>query len=160
ERIKGSGFRGPGEARQGVPTPGNPYFPGDQYAKKHTQYKPEEANKLLDQLGLTKRDSAGTRLLPSGKRVVLELSVVPAFAAWPDVAQLVAKDWEKVGVKTVVQLRERALHFKMRDANELQTEMWNEDTTAFPFTGNAKVDPRNSPILTLGPLFGQWARTQ
>ncbi len=91
---------------------------------------------------------------------MLELSVVPAFAAWPDVAQLVAKDWEKVGVKTVVQLRERALHFKMRDNNELMTEMWNEDTTGFPFTGNAKFDPRNSPILTLGPLYGRWAQTK
>ena len=48
----------------------------------------------------------------------------------------------------------------MREANELQTEMWNEDTTAFPFTGNAKVDPRNSPILTLGPLFGKWVQTK
>src|SRR5262245_17915964 len=116
DQIKESVFLGLGEARQGVPSPGHPYFPGDQYAKK---YKPDEANKLLDQLGLTKRDADGTRLLPSGKRVVLELSVVPAIAAWPDVSQLVAKDWEKVGVKTIVQLRERALHFKMRDNNEL-----------------------------------------
>jgi len=44
----------------------------------------------------------------------------------------------------------------MRDANELMAEVWNEDTTAFPFTGNAKFDPRNSPILTLGPLFAKW----
>ena len=85
---------------------------------------------------------------------------MPAFAAWPDVAQLIAKDWEKVGVKTIVQLRERALHFKMRDANELQVEMWNEDTTAFPFTGNAKVDVRNNPILTTGPLYKQWYQTK
>jgi peptide/nickel transport system substrate-binding protein len=160
DQIKESVFLGLGEARQGVPSPNHPYFPGDQYAKKYTQYKPDEANKLLDQLGLTKRDADGTRLLPSGKRVVLELSVVPAFAAWPDVAQLVAKDWEKVGVKTVVQLRERALHFKMRDNNELMTEMWNEDTTGFPFTGNAKFDPRNSPILTLGPLYLRWVQTK
>src|SRR5947209_7631052 len=160
DQIKESVFLGLGEARQGVPSPGHPYFPGDQYAKKYTQYKPEEANQLLDQVGLTKRDADGTRLLPSGKRVVLELSVVPAFAAWPDVAQLVAKDWEKVGVKTVVQLRERALHFKMRDNNELMSEIWNEDTTGCPFTGNAKFDPRNSPILTLGPLYGRWAQTR
>src|SRR5262245_42818437 len=160
DQIKESVFLGLGEARQGVPAPWHPYFPGDAYAKKYTQYKPDEANKMLDALGLAKRDAAGIRLMPNGKPVVIELSVVPAFAAWPDVAQLVAKDWEKVGVKIVVQIRERALHFKMREANELQTEMWNEDTTAFPFTGNAKVDPRNSPILTLGPLFGQWARTQ
>ena len=160
DQIKESVFLGLGEPRQGVPAPWHPYFPGDEWAKKYTQYKPDEANKLLDGLGLTRRDAQGIRLMPNGKPVTMELSVVPAFAAWPDVAQLVSKDWEKVGVKTIVQLRERALHFKMRDANELQTEMWNEDTTAFPFTGNAKFDPRNSPILTLGPLFGQWAQTK
>jgi peptide/nickel transport system substrate-binding protein len=160
DQIKESVFLGLGEARQAIPAPWHPYFPGDEWAKKYTQYKPDEANKLLDGLGLTKKDGQGIRLMPNGKPVTLELSVVPAFAAWPDVAQLVAKDWEKVGVKVVVQQRERALHFKMREANELQTEMWNEDTTAFPFTGNAKVDPRNSPILTLGPLFGKWAQTK
>jgi len=160
DQIRESVFLGLGESRQAIPAPWHPYFPGDEYAKKYTQYKPEDANKMLDALGLAKRDASGIRLMSNGKPVSLELSVVPAFAAWPDVAQLVAKDWEKVGVKVIVQLRERALHFKMRDANELQTEMWNEDTTAFPFTGNAKVDPRNSPILTLGPLFGQWANTK
>jgi len=160
DQIKESVFLGLGEARQGVPAPWHPYFPGDEWAKKYTQYKPDEANKLLDGLGLTRKDAQGLRLLPSGKPVSIELSVVPAFAAWPDTAQLVAKDWEKVGVKTVVQIRERALHFKMRDANELQTEMWNEDTTAFPFTGNAKVDVRNNPILTTGPLFAQWVQTK
>src|SRR5256712_2379282 len=151
DHIKESVFLGLGESPQRVTSSSHPYHPGDQYARKYTQYNPDRANKTLGQLGLSKRDADGTRLLPSGKRVVLELSVVPAFAAWPDVAQLVAKDWEQVGVKTVVQLRERGLHFKMRDNNELMTEMWNEDTTGFPFTGNAKFDPRNSPILTLGP---------
>ena len=160
DQIKESVFLGLGEPRQGVPSPGHPYYPGDPVAHKYVEYKPDEANKLLDGLGLTKRDGDGTRMTAGGKRVVLELSVVPAFAAWPDVAQLVAKDWEKVGVKTVVQLRERALHFRMRDNNELMTEMWNEDTTGFPFTGNAKFDPRNSPILTLGPLYGRWAETK
>jgi len=160
DQIKESVFLGLGEARQAVPAPWHPYFPGDEWAKKYTQFKPDEANKLLDGMGLSKRDGQGIRLLPNGKPVAIELSVVPAFAAWPDVAQLVAKDGEKVGVKLIVQVRERALHFKMRETNELQTEMWNEDTTAFPFTGNAKVDPRNSPILTLGPLFGQWASSK
>jgi peptide/nickel transport system substrate-binding protein len=160
DQIKESVFLGLGEPRQGVPAPWHPYFPGDEWAKKYTQYKPDEANKLLDGLGLTKKDAQGIRQLPNGKPVSIELSVVPAFAAWPDIAQLIAKDWEKVGVKVVVQIRERALHFKMREANELQTEMWNEDTTAFPYTGNAKVDVRNSPILTTGPLFKQWYETK
>src|SRR6185436_6694151 len=107
-------------------------------------------------IGLDKKDAAGIRLLSNGKPATMEISVVPAFGAWPDVAQLVAKDWEAIGVKAVVQLRERALHFSMRDANQLMTEVWNEDTSAFPFTGNAKFDPRNNPILTLGPLYYTW----
>ena len=58
--------------------------------------------------------------------------------------------------RPIVQIRERALHFKMDENNELMSEIWNEDTSAFPYTGNAKVDPRNAPILTIGPLWRRW----
>jgi len=156
DQIKESVFLGLGEARQGVPAPWHPYFPGVEWAAKYTEFDRDQANKLLDQLGLAKRDAQGTRLMANGKPVTIEIGVVPAFGAWPDVAQLVAKDWQEVGVKAMVQIRERALEFSMRDANELMAEVWNEDTSAFPFTGNAKFDPRNSPILTLGPLFAKW----
>ena len=156
DQIKESVFLGLGEPRQGVPAPWHPYFPGAEWAAKYTQFDRDQANQRLDQLGLSKRDAQGIRLMANGKPVTIEIGVVPAFGAWPDVAQLVAKDWEAVGVKAVVQIRERALEFSMRDANELMAEVWNEDTTAFPFTGNAKFDPRNSPILTLGPLFAKW----
>src|SRR5262249_4033519 len=148
------------EPRQGVPAPWHPYFPGDEWAKKYTEYKADDANKMLDAIGLSKKDAQGIRLLPNGKPVTIELSVVPAFGEWKDVAQLIAKDWEKAGVKPVVQIGERALQLKMRDANELQTEIWTEDTPAFPFPGNAKVAARNNPILTPGPLFPQWYQTK
>ncbi len=156
DQIKESVFLGLGEARQGVPAPWHPYYPGAEYAQKYTEFKPDVANKMLDAIGLTRKDSSGIRLMPNGKPATIEISVVPAFGAWPDVALLVAKDWEAVGIKAVVQIRERALHFKMNENNELMTEVWNEDTSAFPYTGNAKVDPRNAPILTIGPLFRTW----
>jgi peptide/nickel transport system substrate-binding protein len=156
EQIQESVFLGLGEARQGVPAPWHPYFPGAEWAKRHTAFDRAAANKLLDGLGLTRKDSTGIRLLPNGKPATIEISVVPAFGAWPDVALLVAKDWEAVGVKAIVQIRERALHFKMNENNELMAEVWNEDTSAFPYTGNAKVDPRNAPILTIGPLWRTW----
>ncbi len=159
DQIKESVFLGLGEARQGVPAPWHPYFPGAEWAQKYTGYDQAEANKLLDGIGLNKRDAQGMRLLPNGKPATIEISVVPAFGAWPDVALLVSKDWEAVGIKTIVQIRERALHFKMNENNELMAEVWNEDTSAFPYTGNAKVDPRNAPILTIGPLWRRWYAT-
>ncbi len=159
DQIKESVFLGLGEARQGVPAPWHPYYPGPEYAQKYTSFDQALANKLLDGIGLTRKDSQGIRLMPNGKQASFEISVVPAFGAWPDVALLVSKDWEAVGIKAVVQIRERALHFTMRDNNELMTEVWNEDTSAFPYTGNAKVDPRNSPILTTGPLNLTWLKS-
>ena len=156
EQIKESVFLGLGEARQGVPAPWHPYYPGDEWAKKYTEFRRDETNRILDAIGLDKKDGNGIRLLPNGKPVTIEISVVPAFGAWPDVALLVSKDWEAAGVKTIVQIRERALHFKMNENNELMAEIWNEDTSAFPYTGNAKVDPRNAPILTMGPLWRRW----
>ena len=159
DQIKESVFLGLGEARQGVPAPWHPYFPGNEYAKKYTEFNRELANKMLDGIGLNKKDANGMRLLPNGKPATMEISVVPAFGAWPDVALLVSKDWEAVGIKTIVQIRERALHFKMNENNELMSEIWNEDTSAFPYTGNAKVDPRNAPILTTGPLWRRWYAT-
>lgn len=161
DQIKESAFLGLGEARQGVAAPWHPYYPGDEHAKKYTSYDVATANKLLDGLGLTKKDAQGIRLLPSGKPATIEIAIVPAFGAWPDVGQLIAKDWEKVGIKSVVQIRERALHFKMRDANELMAEIWNQDTTGFPFTGNTKFDIRIPAIQigNFGPLHGQWYRS-
>ncbi len=80
--IQESIFLGTGEPRMGIIKAGSPWYPGDEVAHKYTEYKPDEANKLLDALGYTKRDAEGYRLLPSGKRVGFELSAVPALGAY------------------------------------------------------------------------------
>lgn len=161
DEIKESVFMGLGEARQPVPAPWHPYYPGDEVAHKYTQYDAAKANELLDGLGLTKRDADGFRLNKDGKPFSIEISYVPNFANWKDVALLVAKYWKEVGVNTIVQERERAVHFQMRDANELVTELWNEDTTGFPFTGSPKFDPRSTVNggITIGPLMTKWLST-
>jgi peptide/nickel transport system substrate-binding protein len=161
-QIKESAFLGLGEARQPVAAPWSPYYPGNAYARKYTEYLPNEANRLLDQLGLDKKDADGFRLFPGGtRRVTVEISVVPVFGPWPDVAQLIAKDWERVGIKTIVQVRERSLHFQLRQSNDLQAEIWNEDTAGFPFTGTPKYDPRTIIYgnITTGPLWKPWFDT-
>jgi peptide/nickel transport system substrate-binding protein len=161
DEIKESVFLGLGEARQPVPAPWHPYYPGDDVAHKYTQYDPAKANEMLDALGLTKKDADGFRLSADGKPFSIEISYVPNFANWKDVALLVAKNWKEVGVNTIVQERERAVHFQMRDANELVTELWNEDTTGYPFTGAPKFDPRSTANggITIAPLSTKWLAT-
>jgi peptide/nickel transport system substrate-binding protein len=159
EAIKESAFFGIGEARQPVPAPFHPYYPGDEYAFKYTEHDLDTANQLLDGLGLTERDADGFRTLPSGDRLDIELGVVPQFANWPDIAQLIVEDWADVGIRAHVELRERNTHFAMRTSNELESEIWNDDTTGFPFSGQPKQDVRSDPALTFGPLYRVWYET-
>jgi peptide/nickel transport system substrate-binding protein len=114
---------------------------------------------MLDAAGLTRKDAEGFRLFPgTTRRVTIEISVVPAFGPWPDIAQLIAKNWQAVGIRTIVQIRDRSLHFQMRQSNDLQAEIWNNDTSGFPFTGVPKYDPRSLlyGTLTTGPLWKAW----
>ncbi len=143
-----------------MPAPNHPYYPGDEVAFKYTEHDVDKANQLLDGIGLTERDSEGIRLLPNGERLDLEIGIVPAFANWPDIGQLVVEDWADVGVRAHIELRERNTHFAMRPANELEIEIWNEDTTGFPFSGQPKFDVRSDPGLTLAPLSAQWVNTK
>ena len=159
DAIKELAFLGIGEARQGVPAPFHPFYPGDEYAFKYTQMDTTISNDLLDGIGLTERDGDGYRLLPNGDRLDIEISVVPAFASWADIGQLVVEDWAEVGVRAHIELRERTPHFAMRASNDLQVEIWNEDTTGFPFSGQPNFDPRSQPSLTLAPLVGQYMRS-
>jgi peptide/nickel transport system substrate-binding protein len=59
-----------------------------------------------------------------------------------------------------VEIRERTPHFAMRPNNELMAELWNDDTTGFPFSGQPKQDVRSDPALTFGPLYADWYRTE
>jgi len=162
KQIQEAVFLGTGEPRQPVAKKGHPYYPGDEYAYKFTEFNQKTANEMLDKMGLDKKDSEGFRLFAgTTKRVTVELSVIQALGFGPDSAQLIAKDWEKVGIKTNVQIRERALHFSLRESNDLQAEVWNQDTAGFPFTGATKYDVRSGIYgnTTYGPRWYDWYRS-
>ena len=77
------------------------------------------------------------------------------------VAELIVADLKKVGIWVDLQIRERDLHFQMREANELQAEVWNQDSAGTMFSGSTKFDIR-LPIygnLTYGPLWKTWYDT-
>ncbi|MGE5264748.1 MAG: ABC transporter substrate-binding protein [Acidobacteriota bacterium] len=161
KQIQESSFLGTGVIMQPVAKKGHPYYPGDDYATKYTEYNTTLANQMLDKLGIDKKGADGFRQYPSGKQVTLEISSANVLASNPDIAQLIAKDWQKVGINATVQIRERALHFSLRESNDLQAEIWNQDTAGFPFTGATKYDVRSGIYsnITYGPLWYNWYKT-
>jgi len=72
----------------------NPAFPA-----AYSQHDPKAANALLDEIGLTKRDSEGFRLLPDGRPLTIIVDLAGQIAEEADVMELIGDEWRDIGVR-------------------------------------------------------------
>jgi peptide/nickel transport system substrate-binding protein len=94
------------------------YMP--EWEKHFAQYDPKEANRLLDEMGLTKKDSAGFRLRPDGQTLELVWETSgPPVRPWQE---LVKEYLGKIGIKIIIQPREN--YAARVNSPELQMGMW------------------------------------
>jgi peptide/nickel transport system substrate-binding protein len=77
----------------------------------YARYAPKEANRLLDAMGLDKRDGEGYRLRPDGERLSLIIEAAMS-AKGSDVYELVRSNWEAVGAQTTLKPESRTLYFQ------------------------------------------------
>jgi peptide/nickel transport system substrate-binding protein len=89
-----------GLAKEGQNTvlPGSPLY-RPEYRKAWATYDPDAANRLLDQLGLVKRDSEGIRLLPDGRPLQIIVENAGEATEESDVLELIRDSWREVGIK-------------------------------------------------------------
>jgi peptide/nickel transport system substrate-binding protein len=121
----------------GLATPGStapaevmPESPGVEWRKKWSVHDPAQANKMLDALGLTKRDSDGYRLrTDNGQRLVIELLAVKAFLDWPKQAEMIAQHWKDIGIYGDVKESERGLAFQRVISGDHHILVWTNGGT-------------------------------
>ena len=70
-----------------------------EYATKWATYDPKQANKLLDEIGLTKRNDQGFRLLPDGRPATIIVEHTSEETEDADALSLIADHWKKIGIK-------------------------------------------------------------
>lgn len=70
-------------------------------------FDPEQANKLLDEMGLTQRDDRGIRLLPDGKPLEILVQSAGENTEESDVLQLITGTWKKIGVQLYTKATQR-----------------------------------------------------
>ncbi len=78
--------------------PQSPLYKED-YRFKWSNFDPEQANQLLDEIGLTERSSDGLRLLPDGRPLELIVETAGEETEETDLLELVAEAWLKIGMK-------------------------------------------------------------
>lgn len=116
-----SGLAKPGQA---APVEGSPNY--DKSLSEHwAKFDPDKANKLLDGLGLSKRDSDGYRLRPDGKR----LSIVVETVVQPEskTLEVVADNYKDVGIELLVRTIDRTQWDSDRDNNSFEMQFYPFD---------------------------------
>ena len=87
ESIIKAEYSGLTKAAQCAPGPAS-YFYEPALYKSFTEFEPERANELLDEIGLTERDYEGYRTFADGSRMTFYLNVAASFGS-PGIMQLV-----------------------------------------------------------------------
>lgn len=151
-------FLGIGTPGSAVVAESSPFNPGPEYRTLWAPAEPdfEQANQMLDALGLTEKDAEGYRLrTDNGERIIIEIPSIPAFIQFTQIAEMIKEDWAQVGIFANVIEQERTLVEQRRAANELQIFFWQNDGTDELYLYPFHALPVSSDSGT-GPAIGNW----
>ena len=153
-------FLGTAVPRAFLPPADTPYYPGAQFEMASAELDRDQANRLLDGLGLEEKDAHGFRQPRDGKgRLVINMDVqANTMLDYRGVAELVERHWAQVGIFASISLVERTLYNERLQANQMQVTFWNpggsENLWAYPFF----VVPFFS-VTQWAPATGDWYAT-
>lgn len=123
---------GEGEPWQMGPFEDHPYF-HEKEATQYLEYDPDQANKLLDGIGLDKRGPDGMRLLPSGKPLKFKIDVIAAQPAYIDMLQLIRRQWAEIGINMEVNPLERTFFYeRTSNSNDHDAAVWGAASSWVP----------------------------
>ncbi len=109
----------------------DPYSPGPEWSKKWAVLDVAQANKLLDKIGLTKKDAEGYRLrTDKGQRLRIEMVTGQGGHSCRSrkIGEMIAQQWRKIGIFATSRSRSAASPSSARrDGNENQIIIWAND---------------------------------
>jgi peptide/nickel transport system substrate-binding protein len=142
-----------GDPYQVVERPETPLF-DKTMATQFTQYDPALANKMLDEIGLTKRDASGIRLGPDGKPIQITIDIATIRQPWIDSAQLVKKYWHDVGIDLFINTTDTTNLFQRVANNDSDATIWSTGGGA-----DSIFDPKYYFPSTMNSYYAvPWAR--
>lgn len=138
----------------------SPFFDSEN-ATAWARFDLEEANRLLDEIGLVERNAAGIRRLPDGRLMEIVVETAGERQEEEDVLELIAATWEQLGIR---------LHVKPQDRDVLRNRAYSGRAMMVAWYGwNVGIPTADMPPTELAPvdqatyswpMWGQYYQTK
>jgi peptide/nickel transport system substrate-binding protein len=114
------------------------YQPMDQYA--WIEFDVKQANRLLDELGLTEVDDRGVRLLPDGRPLEIVVQTAGESTEQTDVLELIHDSWLQAGIKLYSIPSTREVFRNRIFSGDAMMSIWSGLENAIPTAENSPME--------------------
>ena len=121
QEIVDAEFFGAAEGNQAAFAPGDPLY-DPEWGRLYADYDLAKANSLLDEMGLTSRDSAGYRLRPDGQRLTIDLDYVAGSHVTG--RELIKEHLSDAGIEIRMRPAQQSLWMERASSNSVQLSSW------------------------------------
>jgi peptide/nickel transport system substrate-binding protein len=126
--INESLFYGLARMGQLAPIPSSKYYK-PRYGEAYAVFDVDQANKLLDEMGLDKKDSNGIRQRPDGKPLTYQIEhcgarVGPAIAK---ICEMASTFWRAIGIDATAKEIQESLYNERMNGYKTQCGIWHAD---------------------------------
>ena len=153
-------FLGQGTIMQATINPSAAFFE-EQWGKEAVQFDPDQANAILDSLGVQRRNAAGIRLLPDGREFSFRLEYLANEGPKKETLELVSMHLEKyLGIKCEALSRDRGYLQSQLDASNFDASGWHVDRVleraAWYEVGGGKLSAVGNSMITHSAPYNRW----
>jgi peptide/nickel transport system substrate-binding protein len=119
-----------------------------------TKFDIQQANLLLDRIGLTKRDERGIRLMPDGRPLEIVVDTAGESTEETDVLELIRDSWRKIGVALFTRPSQREVFRQRIFSGQSIMSTWSGLNNGIP---SAEMSPEELAPLKQDQLeWPQW----
>ncbi len=154
-------YLGLAEPRQATVIPDSAYF-RPEFAEAYVEYDPDEANRLLDEMGL-KRGRDGYRMRPDGKPLNILIEFTKVDTTRGGILELLDQQWDKLGLNVSIKEISNDLQTVRAQGNQMDASVWNADKVTdvmFPVNPMWFVPMSNGWENVWCAAWGQWYVTK